>query len=782
MNFNNIFSTESISPASFYEKRGFGNKRYYKVEANGVDNAIMLYSKYPNFKVENGDLENGPMVIEIETDSYPENLVKKIYEKDGVDVFASASTIYLNPFNCFVYFDNYQELQTVLTKSEQSLENKYSKLYFVNLKIRQKKPSSITSLFLEKDEFKWDESFLRNMDQIPVGNCNKDFFIDRLKGCLICYLIGANSSVSPEIGRLKQLARKLRNTLSAVVNSPEHKPTELQDELLVSSIREFNSIFFKLDENHNYNTQLYEKSLVSPSTGLSIEILQKVLSDLRLTDVFQSRLNLKPVYNANDLYNCLYTASMSDSYLSETNRMNDAIKRIEISEQVNRVKLSLSDLLSVDGLKISLKDPKVGKGSFFPALLESQMKCEYKHFMDDNNVDEPLAVAFVGGAKLKSFIKDWEGSEFQKYINGLLANLQKGEAFDVFSNEELIMQSFAVFCQKGESIDRLNDYMLQLGFCNYQFALAIYGATRGFASLSKTFTSRLLRVSEYYVNYYRELNKFLFNFESENIQFPQREESVRATDHTSGLFNTIISKINQIEPKANKQERVVQAVAKSAFLENQVQNPKAFMYIADNILGTKTNAYRALKSASFENDTTIYSPKNFRKKIFSIVESSLPTSKKTRNETISKIDKIIELEAKRQDYKAFTYILDDFLSTSEPAYKKIIQLVTSNSTPTVALSKLNFDEGKIHSSFPKDLPRISVFHILPENIQSHLEQNWLYTQKQYPSNRVEHIRYFINLCKKEGRNETKKRTCLIGVFDERIAVQAEKELHEYYRV
>lgn len=53
------------------------------------------------------------------------------------------------------------------------------------------------------------------------------------------------------------------------------------------------------------------------------------------------------------------------------------------------------------------------------------MRGEYKHFMDDNNVEEPLAVAFVGGAKLKTLINDWDGSKFQKYINGLLANLQK---------------------------------------------------------------------------------------------------------------------------------------------------------------------------------------------------------------------------------------------------------------------------------------------------------------------------------------------------------------------
>lgn len=63
-------ATESISPAGFYNRRGFGNKRYYKVQANDFNNVIMLYSKFPQYQVENGDIENGAMVIEIDTDNW----------------------------------------------------------------------------------------------------------------------------------------------------------------------------------------------------------------------------------------------------------------------------------------------------------------------------------------------------------------------------------------------------------------------------------------------------------------------------------------------------------------------------------------------------------------------------------------------------------------------------------------------------------------------------------------------------------------------------------------
>ena len=122
LNFNNIFTTESISPASHYSNRGFGNKRYFKVEANNLDNVVMLYSKYPLFKINDGDMENSPMVIEIESDDYLMEQFVKVGEKDGIESYASNTSIYLNPFHCLIYFQSYQDIQSVMSKAEQSLE------------------------------------------------------------------------------------------------------------------------------------------------------------------------------------------------------------------------------------------------------------------------------------------------------------------------------------------------------------------------------------------------------------------------------------------------------------------------------------------------------------------------------------------------------------------------------------------------------------------------------------------------------------------------------------
>ena len=52
------------------------------------------------------------------------------------------------------------------------------------------------------------------------------------------------------------------------------------------------------------------------------------------------------------------------------------------------------------------------------------------------------------------------------------------------------------------------------------------------------------------------------------------------------------------------------------------------------------------------------------------------------------------------------------------------------------------------------LPNLKCFERLHANVVRRLGQNWEYTGKIYPNDIKEHIRYFINLCNKEGHVES----------------------------
>lgn len=791
LNFNNIFSTESISPAAFYFKREFGIKRYYRVEANNLDNVVLLYTKYPHFSVAEGDMENSPLVLEIDTEDYTSGKFQKVHQLDGIDVYASKSTIYLNPFHFKAYFRSWQDRQSALTKAEQSLENKYSKLYNSSFVIRQEKGWSSSSLFTEKDSFEWNSSYIGNAHEIPLEWTNEDSYIDRLKGAVVCYLIGSNMAVSKDVSRLKQLARKMRNTLSAIVNSPDKKPTEIQDNTLFSYIQEFNKIYSTLDENSIYNQSVINQRLVSPSTGLDKETILKLLKDLRLEDAFKRQLNLRPVYDANELYSCLDSPTMSpaDASLIVTDRLFNAIKHIESKEHTKSPKNELRKLLLIEGKHIQVIDSLIGTGSYISKLLNSLINSEYKQFMSENGTEELLSIAFVGGRKLKEYMPDkWEGSNYQAYINGLLTNMQQGESFDLFSIDNDILQSFAVFCQKGEDIDRLSDYMLQCGFCEYRFALGLYGATRGFASLPKTFTSTLINGEKaYYIDFFKILYNWLFGIDIQNVKLDSLDNNNYCYESLDKpIPSTIMNNLNMIEPKQSKQDAIVRAVSQTASLEDAVQSPKAFMYILDSLPNiTRTKAYKLLKDADFENDQTTYSPEEFRKKIYSIIGTKALKAQKVN------IDTAIELEAKRQDPDAFLSILDNFMDKSSAAYKKIAMIIKRGEKEVRHREKSLFDPPEndqkssivgmpVSSLSEETLPIIPSLYRINSNVHKRLEQNWKFTGSKYKDDRREHIRFFINLCKKEGRGDSPNKTSLFNVFTIQMAEQIEAELLDYY--
>ena len=779
LNFNNIFSTESISPKAHYATRGFGNRRYYSVEANSLDMAVTLYSKYPVFQVDDADLENYPMVIEIDTDDYEPNNFNLSGSNNGIETYTCASTIYLNPFHCFIYFDSYEARQGVLTKAEQSLENKFSKLYSPNLRIWRHEVkgtwSKVRDLFAktEQTEFLWNATYAPTK-AITCSDKRDDAYIDRLKGFLYCYLIGANLSVSKEIGELKAIAKVLRNTLSAVINSPEHRPTEKQDDILVANIKRFNAIFKEKDETAKQNKEKIVYFLKQNPLGISIEESVRFLEYCNVYNDFCNKLHLSPIYDANDLWTSVEHVTQ-DAYTMALDKLNRAVLQVEASELSKKEKKHLANLIQVDANKhIHIVDPSFTH-EFYEKLVQSLLCLEYKKIIENNGIEEPLAIAFNGGNILQQIMgESWKNSPIRGYVNSLLSHFQDNTSFDLFAIENDVPISFAAFCQKGDSIDRLKDYLIQNGIGNYKLAFGLYGATRGFASLPKTFTSALINGDkEYFKEVWLTIYEYLFGFKINNaiLQEPP------TTLHQSSIGSKVIQNIGKVETVPSKRAKVISAVEKTARLEDAVQSPKAFMYIADDILGKRTNVYKALKDANFENDSNFYTPIEFRKQIMAIVEPKLPKGK-SGQDAIAKIDRIIELEAKRQDPEAFLCILNDFLKPSDAAYKKIVKLLQENSQ----IQKVNKIPQSATVEGEYGLPNLKCFDGLPANVIRRLGQNWQFTGKKYQYDMKEHIRYFVNLCNQEGRGAARKTTSLGGVFVGKFSKVVETELKEYYNV
>ena len=65
LNFNNILSTESISPKAMYKKRGYGYSRWFTVEENNIEHTTLLFDTLCVFDRPISDIEDHAMLIEI---------------------------------------------------------------------------------------------------------------------------------------------------------------------------------------------------------------------------------------------------------------------------------------------------------------------------------------------------------------------------------------------------------------------------------------------------------------------------------------------------------------------------------------------------------------------------------------------------------------------------------------------------------------------------------------------------------------------------------------------
>jgi hypothetical protein len=233
LNFNNIMASESISPAGFYYVRGFGYKRFDKVEPNNLDNRIILYEKFPIFNINDKELENYPLVVEI--DAKIVNEKEDIIQEYENGIYYSEETIYLNPFSTQIIFNNETEKRSTLSKVEQSLNTKMVAIY----------RNCIIAKTPNIESFEWKSVDLKD-SKSDFSKISKDRKINKLKGFLYAYLFGANKSVSKNIVYAKKRTKFFSNELSALVNSISAKEAEKILNCLDIFVNDINGISDKI--------------------------------------------------------------------------------------------------------------------------------------------------------------------------------------------------------------------------------------------------------------------------------------------------------------------------------------------------------------------------------------------------------------------------------------------------------------------------------------------------------------------------------------------------------
>lgn len=393
LNFNNILSSESISPADFYPTRGFGYKRWEMLDEQQSKAFIVLYDKLCYFKRPSSDQEDHPLLIEIELEEKLEAV--KLSPKDNVYLYRK--TIYLTPANSKFFFFSEQDKRIALSLSNHSLETKLIELYRERLTVLNERP---------------DTEYLLS-PPIRTADEKIDFWIDKLKGLLYGYYIGGLLSSSPqEVKTINQL-HDIENVFSAILSNLDGGVTEHQKWQL-------ETLFTKKD----YKSYLKEltNSKNSPEENLAILwIKEKIKAYQQQMDDKRSEHAIKPEAQELTISNYRFSSISPDRISDEKGRelFKVWIEKVFCSPQFNG-KIStnrevLSDRLTAAALQFVYDNDDQNPVIVFLEDLRRHVRGNAFNKEWKNSLLFSVAAVLIAGEEWTKLLRYMQGKEMTDY-------------------------------------------------------------------------------------------------------------------------------------------------------------------------------------------------------------------------------------------------------------------------------------------------------------------------------------------------------------------------------
>ncbi|OCW96003.1 hypothetical protein A9168_01605 [Macellibacteroides sp. HH-ZS] len=548
---------------------------------------------------------------------------------------------------------------------------------------------------------------------------------DKIKGSIYAYLLGQKSSVSHELAKQIRLSQELYNVLTSLISNPSTISAyyrKLHD--LLESFKEVDSaeVTSKSLFDSNFNAELGRFRFLK---GCLIEFLEKFgCWEMVFTSMCQR-------WECSFLPNVSTLKSESDfSKLRATieSRTYNAVSKYQASTKEPNL-----DCIFVQGGSV-----KIGNAPLINIVLNLIIEKRITPEKLLANRIETYMEVMNGGilSILKNKIgeNNWQGSDEQRYVNSLYALLKDpGIPFNLKGIDNIELVSIAAFILRGHSFKDCMTYLKMSEIEDYRYVLTLWGCLCGYQEMNRDALKDVISYNTFNLVY-----KTLYGQEISHIS-PINTKIKESTSFDEKEFRFLLDVLKFKETKL-----LLKCIAtKPNWKDIPIEK------VLESILNEKP-----FKRATNQCDLARKAMNLYLcPKVLSNMQSKLESL--TLSKTIQK------------------KILEYYDLSAKPNTKTKVKI---DSTPNL------FPDNNVASIYLQKLPRIHVFLALPEKVQRRLEENWEYTEKKYQNNRLDHIRFFLNLCKKEGRDQAAKPTPLTGVFTEDIAAQADKELNEYYHV
>ncbi len=535
LNFNNIMSSESISPKAFYALRGFGYPYWKSIPENDVDNAIILYEKPFTFTRPASDLEDHPMLVEIQSEEDFPTI------EDGI--FYSDHTIYLSPWKTKFFFFEEQDENVTLSRSDHSVEVKLVDFYSKKkcMRIVRFPNASRGDIHLDVE--------------LNKETIEKDYRINKMKGLLYGYYIGGVFTYPINYVRQDNILRELQN-ISNIILSTDISSVRAYREKICDLLKEYQSwTIIGMNLVGRYGT-----SIKKPEDWKEYEsdwevVYKKVLELMQYWDVKQS----KELFDASDFFNKI-DFSKEDNLLtrwlkSEDERLRQEMHYIKYEcgddlAYVTERQIYVSDLqlLELRGMEQGAEELELIKTWVNHVLIQ-------KKYSGNKSFKSELSDEITKAAR-DVYKESWEDCGYRRPLNEMRRYVRMQD--NKLEWNDCLISSIAAVIAHGDDWNKLHDFMWKKTPWTHYLVSAFYGELNGFADLDRTLFDKLYNIDdEYFEDVYKEIyNQLLrekpdypFNTdvnetaENNAIQYPVSLSCIKWKDWQDDLRDYIANEI-----------------------------------------------------------------------------------------------------------------------------------------------------------------------------------------------------------------------------------------------
>lgn len=517
--FENIFSSESVSPPCVYQLRTFGTDFFNTIPKFHHLEAIILYTEPPKYDLPSGLGDYIKFILKIPENALDPNEIVFISEK----MVGYQKTIYLNRTNFELLFFSQKEITICSLKSEATLSTKSYKKYSHNFKvIDEKECKPFDTRVLETLDLKNNWQVLLDFDK------KFNFF----KGFCYGLLCGFLRSHSKKETELKRSLQNITNSFAEFKNKTSNDPKKKYDRSSLikgKSARETDTASKVLTAISD-TEQLFKKNLPGPefqtkdiesfleqlllNSGFKADHIKLFIEFKKMEDVILGSGNFakfKSQYLKSDHKNpILYFEFLREQvqvFSAQLNSTSDWGKalRDKASDSFKKIMYDLSrvadsqaakprpqDSMALENIKYSIDTNEIRiQGPFGDTT--SQAFEEYLSIVDiilknvrlgkgDAPKEDILKLVDIVASRLNTY-KPGKVSHLYQYMSGTL------NEYDPSKVQSTAMRNFIAFIFNPDSIERMESYLTTKEIPENWMAYTFWSAFNGFANLSRIFVS-----------------------------------------------------------------------------------------------------------------------------------------------------------------------------------------------------------------------------------------------------------------------------------------------------